>query len=254
MATLQAKRNGLDQRIQQGFDVQDPSALSNLKASTLSALGRAPLGSAAPSPTTRQPPLSKGGGGTTASGAHKNYSSSSEDDVAQPVQRAAVPNRVPMGQAKPPPQLMASRVGLAHAASRTLFTVVNSNLQNVMQSSSDEDIAVDAKRFTHLPQIVGRNSPASTPALSSPAYSSSPAGHQPLHGPARTPTAQEANRFSAGGSSGSKGSPSFGQQRPTSAVRLASLNHTPTFKQTSPKDDGDDSRFVDGAIFLREVS
>ena len=34
-------------------------------------------------------------------------------DPEKPVQRAAVPTRVPMGQVKPPPQLMASRVGLA---------------------------------------------------------------------------------------------------------------------------------------------
>jgi hypothetical protein len=116
MATLQAKRNGLDQRIQQGFDVGDPKALSNLKSSTLSALGRAPQGSSTPSPASRQTPLSKGGGGSAASASRNNYSSSSEDDVAQPVQRAAVPNRVLMGQVKPPPQLMASRV------SRLLFS------------------------------------------------------------------------------------------------------------------------------------
>jgi hypothetical protein len=250
MATLQAKRNGLDQRIQQGFDVQDPKALSNLKASTLSALGRAPLGSATHSPSARQQPLTKGGGAPAASAAHKNYSSSSEDDAAQPVQRAAVPNRVPLGQVKPPPQLMASRVSLNMFVTRThLFSL---NAQNAMQSSSDEDIAVDAKQFTHLPQIVGRNSPASTPTSSSPAYGSSHAAHQPLHGLARTPAAQDASRFNASGSSGSKISPSFGQQRPTSAVRLASLNHTPTFKQTSPKDDGDDSRFV-AAVFWRDM-
>jgi hypothetical protein len=86
MATLQAKRNVFDQRLQQGFDVNDPKSLSNLKSSTLSALGRSPAASSTHSPTTRQPPLSKGGGGSAASAfASKNYSSSSEDDVAHPV-------------------------------------------------------------------------------------------------------------------------------------------------------------------------
>lgn len=131
MATLQAKRNVFDQRMQQGFDVNDPKALTNLKSSTLSALGRSPAASATHSPTARQPPLSKGGGGSAASAfASKNYSSSSEDDVAQPVPppplttkqnfsitqldaqipRAAIANRAPAGLVKPPPQLMASRV------------------------------------------------------------------------------------------------------------------------------------------------
>ena len=125
MATLQAKRNGLDQRIQQGFDVGDPKALSNLKSSTLSALGRAPQGSSTPSPASRQTPLSKGGGGPVAS--RNNYSSSSEDDVAQPVQRAPVPNRVLMGQVKPPPQLMASRV------SRLLFSFLFCGVLSFLQ-------------------------------------------------------------------------------------------------------------------------
>jgi hypothetical protein len=129
----------------------------------------------------------------------------------------------------------------------------HSFLQNVMRSSSDEDITMDAKQFVRLPQIVGRNSPASNSAAQSPAYNSPHAALQPLQGGTRTPTAQDVNRFAAAGSGGSRNSPSSGQQRPTSAIRLASLNHTPTFKQTSPKDDGDDSRWVAAAALQRSA-
>ena len=123
-----------------------------------------------------------------------------------------------------------------------------------MRSSSDEEMSVDAKQFVHLPQIVGRNSPAS-PALQQ--GGGGGALQQPLHSAARTPSSQDIGRFGTGGSGGSKqhspsfgqlNSPSFGQQRPSSAIRLASLNHTPTFKQASPQDDGDDSRFDEHAL------
>jgi hypothetical protein len=106
LASLHAKRNVLDQRIQLGLDVHDPKALASAKSSALSALGRSPLASTPSSAGSRQAP-SKGGAAT----AHKNYSSSgSEDDAAQPVPRAAATNRAPMNQVKAPQQLVANRV------------------------------------------------------------------------------------------------------------------------------------------------
>jgi hypothetical protein len=120
-----------------------------------------------------------------------------------------------------------------------------------MRSSSDEDITMDAKQFVRLPQLVGRNSPASNQAASPTAYNSPHAALQPLQGTSRTPSGPDINRFSAAAPGSSKNSPSFGQQRPTSAIRLASLNHTPTFKQASPKDDDDDSRLFAAAPLQR---
>jgi hypothetical protein len=132
-------------------------------------------------------------------------------------------------------------------------------LQNVMRSSSDEEITLNAQQFVHLPQIVARNSPASNSPSASPAYHPSHGLQQPLHAISRTPPSHDLGRSGAGASGGAKLPPSFGQQqhspsfgqqhqRPTSAIRLASLSHTPTFKQTSPKDDGDDSRCVSAAF------
>ncbi len=125
-------------------------------------------------------------------------------------------------------------------------------LQNVMGSSSDEEITMNAQQFVHLPQIVTRSSPASNSLSGSPAHNSPHGLHHPLQSITRTPPSQDFSRLGAAASGSSKFSPSFGQQqqRPTSAVRLTSLNHTPTFKQTSPKDDGDDSRFVAAAVLL----
>jgi hypothetical protein len=119
-------------------------------------------------------------------------------------------------------------------------------VQNVMRSSSDEDITMDAQQFVHLPHIIARSNTGSNSTSGSPSLHGP---QQPLQGITRTPPSHD-GRFGAGGSGGSKFSPSFGQQqqRPTSAIRLASLSHTPTFKQTSPKDDGDNSRFDAAAV------
>lgn len=112
-----------------------------------------------------------------------------------------------------------------------------------MRSSSDDDITMDAQQFVHLPHIIARSNTGSNSMSGSPSLQ---VPQQPLQGITRTPPAHD-GRF---GSGSSKFSPSFGQQqqRPSSAIRLASLNHTPTFKQTSPKDDGDDSRFDAAAV------
>jgi hypothetical protein len=174
------------------------------------------------------------------------------------VPRAAIANRAPAGLVKPPPQLMASRVRPMLPSSCLLPFHLEMHLhfrvQNVMRSSSDEDITMDAQQFVHLPHIMARSNTGSSSTSGSPSLHGP---QQPLQGIARTPSqdtrtppSHDLSRFGAGGSGGSKFSPSFGQQqqRPTSAIRLASLNHTPTFKQTSPKDDGDDSRFAAAAV------